>query len=191
MTFEWKPSTHEDFEEINKWHKYLLERFGNENAYTAYLTSEGVLLGDLVESVSENNPPLINTSTCHSAFLDGELNGFSLITLFQKGDEVIADIEVLAVKPTSQSKGVGTGMIFDLVKHREQILGLHIDSFTSQIHESNKASTRVFEKNGFENVGTKRGVKESFNLYKKLLDSVITEVVVPDHAQDSSTEIVK
>ena len=41
MTFEWKPSTHEDFEEINKWHKYLLERFGNENAYTAYLTSEG------------------------------------------------------------------------------------------------------------------------------------------------------
>ena len=191
MNFKWKPSNHEDFEEINKWHKYLLKHYGNENAYTAYLTSEGVLLGDLVESVSENNPPLINTSTCHSAFLDGELSGFSLITISEEGGKVVADIEVLAVKPTSQSKGVGTAMIFDLVKNREQILGLHIDSFTSQIHESNKASTRVFEKNGFSNVGTKPGLRESFNLYKKMLDSVVTGNEVPDYTQSSSTEILK
>ena len=191
MTFEWKPSTHQDFEEINKWHKYLLEHYGNENAYTSYLTSEGVFLGDLVESVSENNPPLLNTSTCHSAFLNGELVGFSLITIFKEKGGVNADIEVLAVKPTSQAKGVGTAMIFDLVKNREQILGLHIDSFTSQIHESNKASTRVFEKNGFSNVGTKPGLRESFNLYKKMLDSVVTGNEVPDYTQSSSTEILK
>lgn len=168
MTFEWKPSTHQDFEEINKWHKYLLEHYGNENAYTSYLTSEGVLLGDLVESVSENNPPLINTSTCHSVFLDGELSGFSLITIFEESGKVVADIEVLAVKPTSQSKGVGTAMIFDLVKNREQILGLHIDSFTSQIHDSNTPSKKVFERNGFSNIDSKPGVKEAFMQYKLL-----------------------
>ena len=165
MNFEWQLAKSADFAEFNNWHEFLLDKFGEQNAFTNYLTSPDILIGDLIEAVITPTKKQTQILTrCFTARLNGELVGFVMVT--QKENNI--DVEVLAVKPTIQAKGIGTAMIFDLVKNREQILGFNAESFTSQIHDSNTPSKKVFERNGFSNIDSKPGVKEAFMQYKLL-----------------------
>ena len=146
MNFVWNKSNKEDYKKFNSWHQTLNDKYGeNKNNYTKYIASSGCLIGDLLEVICEDSP----VTDCYTALQNGTAVGFSMITVDVVDGKYVADVEVLGVNPDIQTKGIGTAMVFDIVKGCKTITKKPVSKITAKIHETNLASKRVFEKNYF------------------------------------------
>ena len=152
MNFTWEKTNEKDFETFNIWHTEAIFKAGKEqDPITKYLAPKTVLLGNVIKMLTGEKSDLKWESL--TAKLNGDAVGFVVFSRENKLENnfpiLQLNIEVIAVNPSCVGKGVGTAMIFDIVKNKEKFFGLKVDKFSTKIERENSPSQNAFLKNGF------------------------------------------
>lgn len=152
MNFTWEKTEEKDFETFNKWHMEAIFKAGKEqDPITKYLAPKTILLGNVIKMLTGEKSDLKWESI--TAKLNGVAVGFVAFSRETKLENNVPilqlNIEVIAVDPSCVGKGVGTAMIFDIVKNKEKLFGLKIHKFSTKIERENRPSQNAFLKNGF------------------------------------------
>lgn len=147
MNFDWRKSTPEDFELFNNWHKVAKLKNSNSDRISTFLTGDALLGTFIKKSILRGSDNLKSIT----ATLNSKAVGVIVAYVRQKNSEVDAaiTIEAIAVNPEFIGRGIGTAMIFDVVKNSDKILGITPDYFVAAVDSDNKSSCGAFENNGF------------------------------------------
>lgn len=147
MNFTWREITDEDLKIFNNWHKMAKLKNNEYDGISVFLT-DTALLGNFIDRITSSYPERLKAIT---AILNDVPVGVvvAYIRNEPKMDNIVT-FEAIAVNPELTGKGIGTAMIFDVVKNSEKILASLPDYFFASIDKDNKPSRGAFENNGFE-----------------------------------------
>ena len=162
MNFTWRETTEEDINTFNAWHKQAKLKNNSYDSLSVFLT-DTALLGKFITDLMKIMPERLRAIT---ATLNDVPVGVvvAYIRNTKELDNVVT-FETVAVNPALQGNGIGTAMIFDIVKNSEQILNTLPEYFFAAIDKDNKASRSAFENNNFETDGV-----EHFDYYSYYLE---------------------
>lgn len=146
MNFTWRETTDDDKKLFNNWHKLSKLKNNEYDGISVFLT-DTALLGNFIDRITSSYPERLKAIT---AILNDVPVGVvvAYIRNEPKMDNIVT-FEAIAVNPELTGKGIGTAMIFDVVKNSEKILASLPDYFFASINKNNKSSRGAFENNGF------------------------------------------
>ena len=162
MNFIWRETNGEDKKNFNDWHKKAKLKNNDYDNISVFLTDK-TLLGNFIDNITTSFPERLKalTATLNSvsvgvvvAYIRNEPNLDNVITF-----------EAIAVNPEFQKMGIGTAMVFDIVKNSDAILKDIPEYFFACIDKDNASSEAIFTKNGF-----KTDKIEHFDYYSYYLD---------------------
>ncbi len=162
MNFIWRETTSEDKQLFNTWHKQAKLKNAEYDNISMFLT-DTALLGNFVDNATATFPERLKALT---ATLNNEPVGVVIAYIRNEpGLDNIVTFESIAVNPSLQGKGIGTAMVFDVVKYSNKILGALPEYFFACIEKDNVRSKKAFTNNGFETDGV-----EHFDFYSYYLE---------------------
>ena len=148
MNFDWRRTTEEDLQEFNKWHESV--KGTNKDNITKYIgekpLGENVL--DLVKDLNCDN----TSYRARSIYYNNELVGVVVAIIVNKSRFSHRELRIhnLVVNPFVQGKGIGTAILFDVVKNCEQIFNFTPSKITSSVAKSNVASNKAHQNAKFK-----------------------------------------
>lgn len=169
MNFEWRKTTKNDIKKFNNWHTKVLEAGKKDNASLVkkYLSDKEPLLGSTVLTLTDNLNSKYHTKSFTATF-NGEPVGFVVCMVNQnlKSESKRLHIYGVTVNPDLVDNGVGTAMIFDIVKFREKFFDANINLVTTTIKNNNVYAKGAFSNVGFEKVKEENPKQKSITYYQ-------------------------
>lgn len=164
MNFEWRKTNKNDIKKFNEWHQKALSATKKDNASLVkkFLGDKEVLIGSTVLTLTDNLNPKYHTKS-FTATYKGVPVGFVVCMVNEnlKSESKRLHIYGVTVNPEYVNNGIGTAMIFDIVKFREKFFESKINVVTTTIKNNN-----VYAKGAFNNVGFEK-IKDE-NKYKSI-----------------------
>ena len=167
MNFEWRKTNRYDIKKFNAWHENALNAGKNSNASLVkkYLGQKEPLLGSVVLTLTDNLNSKYHTKSFTATF-NGKPVGFVVCSVRDIENSKNKQLQIfgVTVNPELVNNGIGTAMIFDIVKFREKFFNAKISVVTTAIKNNN-----VFAKGAFKNVGfepEKEPKQKSFSFYQ-------------------------
>lgn len=147
MNFTWRETTSADLKLFNDWHRQAKIKNNQYDNISVFLT-DTALLGNFIDNITSSFPERLKAIT---ALLNDVPVGVvvAYIRNQPKLDNIVT-FEAIAVNPELTGKGIGTAMIFDVVKNSEKIFNYNPKVIRAVVNASNYASKKVFKKNNFE-----------------------------------------
>lgn len=145
MQYKYRPLLEEDVEYINSLHSDLLDQDKN-NSITKYITSKGILLGDVFRELC----------LCEDSFTDAKvvLDGDNFVGAVMYRIDLInnrhvLELEAIIVHPKHTGKGIGRKILQDIVTFSLDIFGTDIDTIQAIVEKDNIPSQKIFDINKF------------------------------------------
>lgn len=166
MNFEYRQLIDEDIHYINSFHSDLIQQDKN-NSITKYITSKGVLLGDVFEQLCLSE----DAKTKASVVLDsGHFVGAVMYNIDRVDEKNIMDLEAIIVHPQHTGKGIGRRILQDIIRYSFEIFGTEIDTIQALVEKDNKPSQRIFDINNFHKKIRNKNESDKYLVYNLEID---------------------
>lgn len=154
MNFKWREFKESDVSVFNDWHTYAIKNSAPiQDGISKYITPTNFLLGDTINEMADE-------------FCDDSVRLYSIVSLVNNkpvgvvlyskiksensNDVCKVEIEAIVSNPKLKGCGIGTAMIFDMVKNREKLFGGKVETIIAKIERSNLPSQKAFSNNNFD-----------------------------------------
>ncbi|MFQ6752338.1 MAG: GNAT family N-acetyltransferase [Clostridia bacterium] len=134
-----------DVEYINSFHSDMVDKDKN-NSITKYITSKGILLGDVFKELC------LNEDSCTDARIvldDHDFVGAVMYNVDIVGNKKVLNLEAIIVHPQLTGKGIGRKILHDVISYSADIFGIEIHTIQAIVEKDNMPSQKIFDINKF------------------------------------------